>query len=89
MALPATANACADAVIAAKKAVLDGYRNLNRELTADEIAQMKLEVERAQWATVFAHIVANTSVNVTVASVTAVTTGAGVSGPGVGTGTLV
>lgn len=82
--LAGTGDVLAELVAAAKEAVIDKYKAIaaSRALSAGELADMKLELEQAQWGAVVAHIVANATV--VVASVAGVTPGGGVSGPGAG-----
>jgi hypothetical protein len=67
----------------ARAAVIAAYRALDRVLTAAEQTQLRLDLDEADAKAILDHIVANASV--VVASVSGVTTGGGVSGPGTGT----
>jgi hypothetical protein len=69
--------------LAAKEEVYQRYRMLDRVLTPAEQSQMRLEAEIADSKVILEHLVANAQV--LVASVTGVTPGGGVSGPGTGT----
>jgi hypothetical protein len=67
----------------AKDEVYQRYRMLDRVLTPAEMSQMQLEAEVADSKAILDHFVTNAAV--VVISVTGVTPGGGVSGPGTGT----
>jgi hypothetical protein len=83
MPLTGTENLLAAARLAAKEEVYQRWRMLDRVLTPAEMGQMRLEAEVADSKAILTHITVNATV--IVASVSGVTTGPGVSGPGAGT----
>lgn len=83
MPLTGTGPVLAAARKAAKAAVTKKWSDMDKVLSAAEVQQLKDELEEADSAAIVAHIV--TSAAVVVASVSGVTTGGGVSGPGTGT----
>ena len=80
MALAGTHVAAAQAKRTAENAVKATWLALNRVLTPAEIEQMKLEVEAAGIAAIFAHISANAQVNGTAAPGLTSATGGVVTG---------
>jgi hypothetical protein len=83
MPIIATETVLATARLNAKEEVYQRYRMLDRVLTPAEMSQMRLEAEIADSKAILEHLVTNAQV--IVASVTGVTPGVGVSGPGTGT----
>ena len=83
MPIVGSGQAAAQLVKAAEDAVKASWRAKNRVLTSAEQEQMLLEIRSAGLEALFAHIAANAVV--AVVSVSGVTTGPGVSGPGAGT----
>ncbi len=70
------ANTCGTAIFNAITAMTEANKKIPEKVWQTVCAQ------------IFAHIQSNALVTVTVASVTGVSTGGGVSGPGTGTGTI-
>jgi len=90
MALVGSEIAAWSAIQTAKIAARDAYITANPPpLSPSQIAAMVDDMEEAALGALFTHIAANAVVSTTVAvtSVSGVTPGGGISGPGAGTGT--